>query len=251
MESQQSSRSRASGHPERVAAFWERVRHRAGWLLEWLWTFDVHGDRDLPDGPLIIISNHVSYVDPLLVGWALPRAGAFMAKQELFRIPAIHWFITNAGAFPVSRGTGDAGAMATAEQILDGGWPLIIYPEGTRNDSARWGATRLRAGAARIALKHRVPIVPVATVNCQHILPKGAWWPRRVKAEARIGKPLMPEDYLPPADWPMDEQIRHVNQLMFRALAELLPESMLASPEQMRAAGFDVPQGLPAESPAP
>jgi 1-acyl-sn-glycerol-3-phosphate acyltransferase len=224
-----------------VAAFWETTRARAGWLLRWLWGFAVQGGERLPDGPVIIVSNHVSYIDPLLVGWALKRPGAFMGKQELFRIPGVSWFITSAGAFPVSRGTGDSGALETAGRILADGWPLIIYPEGTRNDTAKWGSARLRSGAARIALTHRVPIVPVATVNVQTILPKGAWLPRRVKAEARVGQPLMPADYLPPADWPLEAQIRHVNERIFQAVAALLPDSMLATPDERQAAGLDMP----------
>jgi 1-acyl-sn-glycerol-3-phosphate acyltransferase len=231
VEPQPSSRSRAIGHPERVAAYWDKTRTRVGWLLRWLWGFEVTGTEHFPDGPLIVVSNHVSYVDPLLTGWAMKRPGAFMAKQELFRIPGVRWFITSAGAFPVLRGKGDSGAIETAERILSGGWPLIVYPEGTRNDTGKWGAARLRSGVARIALAHRVPILPVGVVNTHTILPKGAWWPRRVKAEARIGKPLMPEDYLPPADWPMEAQIEHVNRLILDAVAALLPAEMLVAPE--------------------
>jgi 1-acyl-sn-glycerol-3-phosphate acyltransferase len=230
VEPQPSSLSRASGQPERVAAYWQSVKAKAGPLLRWLWGFEMKDAVPLPDGPVIVVSNHVSYIDPLLVGWILDRPGAFMGKAELFRIPGVSWFITSAGAFPVSRGKGDTSAMETADRILKDGWPLIIYPEGTRNDTGKWGAVRLRSGAARIALAHRVPIIPVVTVNADTILPKGAWWPRRVRAEARMGPPLMPADYLPPEDWPLEAQIAHVNGRIFAAVAALLPPSMVVAP---------------------
>jgi 1-acyl-sn-glycerol-3-phosphate acyltransferase len=230
VESQPSSTSRATGQPQRVAAFWDGVKGRFGPMLRWLWGFEIHDAERLPDGPVIIVSNHVSNVDPVLVGFALNRPGAFMAKQELFRIPGVHWFITKAGAFPVQRGQGDSGAMATADQILSEGWPLIIYPEGTRNDSGKWGTMRLRSGVARIALTHRVPIVPIVCVNTHTILPKGAWWPRRVKAKAYVGEPLLPADYLPPDGLAPDEQVRYINERIFWAVAALLPDSMKVEP---------------------
>jgi 1-acyl-sn-glycerol-3-phosphate acyltransferase len=85
---------------------------------------------------------------------------------------------------------------------------------------------RLRSGVARIALTYRVPIVPIGTIGTQRILPKGAWLPRRVHAEARVGMPLMPEDYLPPVDWSVDDQLAYVNHRIFDAVAALLPADM-------------------------
>ncbi|MBC7543722.1 MAG: 1-acyl-sn-glycerol-3-phosphate acyltransferase [Candidatus Sericytochromatia bacterium] len=231
METGPSSRSTATGHPERVAAFWDGFKRNTGWFLRWLGDWETHGTENMPEsGPVIVVSNHVSYSDPLLTGWALRRPGAFMAKAELFKYPVVRWFCVNAGAFPILRGVGDLGAIETAGLILRDGWPLIVYPEGTRNDTGKWGAIRLRSGAARIALTYRVPILPVANIGTHRILPTGAWWPRRVHAEARIGKPLMPADYLPPEDWPIEEQLRYVNDKIFWAVAELLPDDMKVLP---------------------
>lgn len=225
-------RSEALRDPDQVVAFWSLARRTLTGPLTWLWGFEVKRPGPLPEGPLLVVANHISYVDPLLVGYALSRPGAFMAKQELFRIPGLNAFIRSAGAFPVQRGKGDQGALDTALAVLDQGWPLLIYPEGTRNPEARWGSRRLRTGAARLALARPVPIVPVGLVGTQHILPKGALVPKRVHAEARIGEPIYPADYLPPDDLPAEARIERVTERIYEAIAGLLPPYMVAPRSQ-------------------
>ena len=93
------------------------------------------GDREPPSGPLVIVSNHVSDLDPLVVGVALRRRVHFMAKVELFRPPLLRWWIRACGAFPVRRGEVDRQAFRTARTILEQGEALVMFPEGTRASS--------------------------------------------------------------------------------------------------------------------
>src|SRR6516164_5983812 len=113
--------------------------------------FRVDGAANEPAaGPVVVVSNHLSDLDPLIVGAALKRRLRFMAKQELFRVPGVRWWISACGAFPVRRGEPDRQALRTALRLLERGGALVMFPEGTR------GTTReLRPpepGAALLAL---------------------------------------------------------------------------------------------------
>src|SRR5262245_62623810 len=89
------------------------------------------GDREPAAGPLLIVSNHVSDLDPLVVGSALRRRVHFMAKVELFRPPLLRWWIRACGGFPVRRGEVDRQALRTARTILEEGGEVVMFTEGT------------------------------------------------------------------------------------------------------------------------
>ena len=224
-------RSLLTADPAAVTATWAFAHRWFGPIVRWAWGFASRNPERVPEGPSIIAANHISNIDPFLLGFAMPRPGGMMGKAEVFRIPGLAWVLRRFGGFPVQRGARDEGAVATAQAILTAGWPLILFPEGTRNPTGRWGASRIRSGAARIALATRVPIVPAAIVGTQQILPKGAWWPRRVQAETRFGPPLYPETYLPPSDWPIEQQLAHISTQIVLAIAKLLPDELVDLPQ--------------------
>jgi len=123
----------------------------------------VTGRENIPKtGGVILAPNHVSYADPPVVGAAVSRRVRFMAKSELFRIPALGTIIRNVGAFPVKQATADRSALRKAIELLETGEVVCIFPEGTRS----LGGTLLKAelGIAMIAVKAKVPIVPIALI---------------------------------------------------------------------------------------
>lgn len=122
----------------------------------------VRGRRHLPRrGALLVVSNHLSDRDPPLLGVAVaPRRLYYMAKTELFRRPLVARFLHSQGAFPVTRGGADRGAIRTAREILARGDALLMFPEGTRSPAGRLG--RGWPGAGRLALEPGVTTVPVA-----------------------------------------------------------------------------------------
>lgn len=151
----------------------------------------VYGAQKVPQtGPLIAVSNHGSYFDPPILSCSLRRPVAFMAKEELFKIPllkqAIQWY----GAYPVKRGAGDRTAIRAAIAALHEGWIVGIFLEGTRTPDGRILNPKL--GAAMIAAKARVPLLPVSLWGTERILPKGSSFPRRVPVTVRIGEPIAP-----------------------------------------------------------
>ncbi len=127
---------------------------------------EILGSENIPGrGGLVLASNHRSYWDPVIVGCALPktRQVRFMAKAELFAIPLLGPVVTKLGAFPVRRGGADRTAIRTALGYIDSGGIVGIFPEGTRNKSE--GLLDPQLGAALLATKAGVPVVPVAILG--------------------------------------------------------------------------------------
>lgn len=146
-------------------------------------------DREPPSGPLIIVCNHVSDLDPLIIGASLRRRVHFMAKVELFRPPLLRWWITACGAFPVRRGEADRQALRTARAILERGGALVMFPEGTRASHLH-DLRSPEPGAALLALRTGATILPVAVIGSDTVLPKGARRLARGTIRVRVGMPI-------------------------------------------------------------
>ncbi|HYM71038.1 MAG TPA: lysophospholipid acyltransferase family protein, partial [bacterium] len=147
-------------------------------VLRWWFRFRVDGREHEPaTGPLIVVSNHRSDLDPLVVGSALRRRVTFMAKQELFRVPVLRWWIAACGAFPVRRGAADRQALRTALKILADGGVLVMFPEGTRAIGRELRPPE--PGAALLALRSGAALLPVALTGTDEVLPRGAHRLRR------------------------------------------------------------------------
>ncbi|MCB9010847.1 MAG: 1-acyl-sn-glycerol-3-phosphate acyltransferase [Actinobacteria bacterium] len=126
------------------------------------------GGHNVPaTGPVLFVSNHVSGMDPPLLGaGALPRRLHFMAKKELFAHPVASWIISRVGAFPVDRGAADRNAIRVAKAVLNRGDALLMFPEGTRSDDGQLGPAW--PGAGSLALDDGVRVVPMAIWGSQH-----------------------------------------------------------------------------------
>lgn len=154
------------------------------WLMKTFWRLRVRGLERIPaSGAVIVASNHVSNIDPPLVGWAaLPvRSLRYLGKRELFQIPGLAWFMRNVGVIPLDRGRADVGAVRTALDVLGRGRCLLVFPEGTRSRDGRPG--RPRGGVGFLAGKSGAPVVPARVVNTGRFL---AFAP----LEVRFGEPL-------------------------------------------------------------
>ena len=117
-------------------------------------------------GGLVLASNHLSMLDPWLLGVLFPRQLHFMAKQELFDIKPLGWYLQQAGTFPIRRGESDRTAIRHAEELLREGKVVMVFPEGHRSDSA--GAQAARAGAVLLATRTGSPILPVGIAGTEH-----------------------------------------------------------------------------------
>jgi glycerol-3-phosphate dehydrogenase (NAD(P)+) len=137
-------------------------------------------------GPVILASNHRSFVDPFIIATIARRPLYYVAKEELFRNRFFGWVLNNLGAFPVRRGKGDADMIDTAKQILDRGDAVLIFPEGTRIRPGALG--RPRRGVGRLALESGAPVVPVAIIGTEAI--RKGWRIRPHKVRVRVGRAL-------------------------------------------------------------
>jgi 1-acyl-sn-glycerol-3-phosphate acyltransferase len=141
-----------------------------------------------PEGALVVVANHGSHLDPPLLGHALGRPVAFMAKAELFRVPILGPLIRACGAYPVARGASDREAIRTATDRLEEGWATGVFLDGTRQDDGR--VNRPQPGAALLAARAGVPLLPVAIVNSHRALGPGGSPLRLVPVHIRIGTPI-------------------------------------------------------------
>ncbi len=138
------------------------------WVLYWFvriifslyFRIKVHGVEKVPrTGPLLILVNHLTLLDPPMAAVLMPRSVYFMAKVELFEYPVLGWLIRHLHAFPVRRGYPDRYAIRTSLRLLEEQKALMIFPEGHR--SATGLLQEARAGAAYLAQKTGCPCIPI------------------------------------------------------------------------------------------
>jgi 1-acyl-sn-glycerol-3-phosphate acyltransferase len=138
--------------------------------------FQIINRDKLPDsGAFILAPNHYSEIDPVIiaaVAWKLGRAPRFLTKASLFRVPVVGWFLAKSGQIPVERsGTTRKGApLEAAQKLVDNGQIVIIYPEGTLTRDPDLWPMRGKTGAARMALDHDLPVIPVAHWGTQQVM---------------------------------------------------------------------------------
>lgn len=130
--------------------------------------YEIIGLENVPvEGPFIIVANHISWLDPPMLGAMLPRPIRFMAKEELFRNPIVGWVVSHYQAFPVRRGENDRAALRAAMEILRDGGVLGMFPEGTRSRNGKLQAGR--PGAALLALRSGAPVLPIGITGTQDV----------------------------------------------------------------------------------
>jgi 1-acyl-sn-glycerol-3-phosphate acyltransferase len=151
------------------------------------------GQERLPaSGPFVLAPVHRSFADFALVAFATKRRLRFMAKDSLWNNKILGRFLDTVGAFPVHRGTVDRQTLRTSIAVLEGGEPLVIFPEGTRRSGAV--VDNLFEGAAHVAARAHVPIVPVGIGGSERMMKKGKKLPRPTKVHIVIGEPIAPPE---------------------------------------------------------
>jgi 1-acyl-sn-glycerol-3-phosphate acyltransferase len=182
----------------------------------------VIGAENVPaSGPVIVASNHLNDCDPGILCTRIDRVLVFMTKVELFKVPVLAQFLRAYGAFPVRRGEADLGALRLSSAALAEGKALVIFPEGTREGPAEVLA-KAHPGAALLALRHEVPVLPVAIQGSGRLaLPRMFLRiDRRVKITLTIGEPFT----LPKPDRLNGEAVENGTRQIMERIAALLPE---------------------------
>ena len=185
----------------------------------------VTGRSNVPlTGPVILASNHLSFIDSIAIPLMAPRKVAYLAKAEYFSGTGISgWFtrtlFTALGALPVERQTHRAAqaALDTALGVLDQGGAFGIYPEGTRSRDGR--LDRGKTGVAWLALTADCPVVPVAVHGTDVVQPIGSTWPRPHRISVTFGEPLTFPEHRGMAG--KGKARREVTDQVMEAIAEL------------------------------
>jgi 1-acyl-sn-glycerol-3-phosphate acyltransferase len=164
-------------------------------------------------GGMLVVSNHASNADPVILMAVIPRPVAFMAKEELFRPRLVRTILRLwRGAFPVRRGQVDISALREALGLIRDGFPVVLFPEGTRTSG---GLGRAHPGVAYLATRARCPVLPVAIVGSEAM--QSVWnLRRRPRFAVRIGEPFVVPDHTAEPSAVLD--------LIMGRIAELLPE---------------------------
>lgn len=177
------------------------------------------GVENIPKkGGFILASNHVSYLDPALVGIFCSKRLSFMARESLFENPILGWWCSAVGVIPLKRNAADLSALKEAMRRLKNGEGIVLFPEGTRQPAgASFG--RPLAGVGFLAEKLRSPVVPVYVQGAENAAPKGTKLFRITKISVYYGKPFYIEEgmeYQQAADLIMNEikQLAALHQQM-------------------------------------
>jgi 1-acyl-sn-glycerol-3-phosphate acyltransferase len=170
------------------------------WLMCWFLVIPVfrgllrgrvNGIGNVPRrGGLLVVANHGSHLDPPILACSLRRPVAFMAKEELFRVPVLGAVIRSCGAYPVARGASDRRAVRAACERIAEGWATGVFLDGTRQEDGR--VNHPHDGAAWLAARMGVPLLPVAIINSHRALGPGGGRLRLVPVHVRIGTPIPP-----------------------------------------------------------
>jgi 1-acyl-sn-glycerol-3-phosphate acyltransferase len=190
-----------------------------------LWfRLEVRGTEHVPAaGPVLLVANHSSLLDPALVGGAAPRRLCFMAKAELFRVPLFGRLIRALNARPVRREGASAQALREALDALRSGQALLVFPEGTRGDE---GDIRPpKPGAGMLAVMSGATVVPVYVSGSGRALPRGRLVPRPAKVVVQFGPAL---SFAVAPDDARRERYREAAEEMMRAVARLRDEALRA-----------------------
>ena len=164
---------------------WWAARLAARWIYR---TRIEHVDRIPAVGPVILASNHASLADPPLIGGSVPRAVSFLARDTLFQIPLLGWYIRRLNAVPVNReGGGGAGLKAILDR-LHGGAAILLFPEGTRTHDGRLRPAR--SGIGLTVIKSGAPVVPIRLHGTFEAWGRHKRFPGPGRFRVVVGEPL-------------------------------------------------------------
>jgi 1-acyl-sn-glycerol-3-phosphate acyltransferase len=217
--------------PRRGRGFWYSLAIDLLWPLAMAFTVPVwRGAERIPaEGPVLLASNHVSFLDPVtetafvLAHGRIPR---YLAKAGLWQIPVVGRVLAGGGHIPVYRDTRDAkAAFRDALAALARGESVLVYPEGTfTNDPDGW-PMRGKTGIARLALASGAPVIPLAHWGTQRVLPRGKVLPRllpRKRVFTSVGEPVDLSDLAGPE--PTRQAVIEATYRIMAAITALLVE---------------------------
>ena len=181
--------SKLAGSDLGSRSFYQFIRFLVVAICRTYCRMNVSGQENIPAvGPFILAPIHRSYVDTPIASGCTRRRMRFMGKDSMWKHQPLNWMLTALGAFPVTRGSADREAIMRAIQVLKSGEPLVLFPEGERKSGPV--VHPLMDGAAYVACKAGVSIIPVGIGGSERVMGKGAKFIYPKKLVVIIGKPI-------------------------------------------------------------
>lgn len=223
------------------ATFWYRVaRPLVRWGVGSIVRSTFEGVENIPaSGPCLLVPNHQSLLDPLLLQGSLSRAVDSMTKSTQFSKGFFRWILPRLHAFPVRRYRIDPQSVRVVLRRLEAGRVVCVYLEGERSWDGR--LQQFRRGTLRLILRANVPVIPVGIEGTYRAWPRWASRPRRgLRAHVRIGTPISFGSF--PDRQAIDAALPEAEHVLRRALLELSGESRTASERSGRRDDSTVPE---------
>ena len=215
-----------SGDTPKIAspAVWGAIRWATRTLVVPYFSYRVRGLDQVPDGGLMVLSNHQSFADPLFVAVGIPRPVSFMARSNLFGVPVVGSVLRGAGTIPVNRG----GASSLREPIrrLQAGQCVGLFPEGTRTRDGR--VAEVKPGFVALVRRAKVPIVFCGIAGAFEAWPRTNALPRPGRVRTVLGEPMSSDEV---GEWAVKGR-----EAEFAAEAERRLKIVTAEAEAWRAA---------------
>ena len=186
-----------------------------GAVLTGVCKLEAHGNEHVPrEGGVLLLSNHVSYLDPFIVGTTARREFYFMARDSIFSVPLLGNVLAMHNAYPVKRGTADRRALKYTISLLKEGHAVLIFPEGTRSKDGSLG--KARDGVSFIIHNADVPAIPVYLDGANNLMPRWSKWIRPAKLSTHFG---------PPIDF-SEARKSEDKRLMYNSMSQLIMKSI-------------------------
>lgn len=192
---------------ENIRLYWRFNRFLCRWACALHFKLRIYGRDHVPDrGPVLLVSNHQSLMDPVIVSVGLRREASYMARDSLFEQPLFRKLITSLNAYPVKRNTADIGAIKESLRRLKHGDCVVLFPEGTRTADGRIGP--MLPGLGAIARKAKVPIVPTLIDGLAQAWPRDRMFPSPGNVIVEYDRMWSPEEFADLSAEELMERIR-------------------------------------------
>lgn len=206
--------------------FYRGLRFTVFMVAKVLIRVTVVGGENVPKhgGFILAPGGHRSILDTPLAALAGPRVLRFMGAETYFKIPGLGLFLRSMGGFPVERSLTDRAALRLSEEVLAQGEPLVVFPEGTRQEGPI--VQPLKEGAAFLACRASVPIVPVGLGGAERAMPKGARYIRPTRVTVIVGEPIYPPERVA-GQRVKRSAVRNLSGELHETLQELFDEAQI------------------------